>query len=99
MKFFRRAVVHVLHVYIICILFLSFSPVHYFCPSLSSSSDSNKEYCTYSNKFFVSGTYIQNKNPRHAAKGSALTIKEIAKGDTTEAIGFRCWLDEYNKKR
>lgn len=26
-------------------------------------------------------------------------IKEIAKGDTTEAIGFRCWLDEYNKKR
>ena len=81
MQFFRRAVAHVLHVYIMCTLLLSFFPVHYFCPRFSSSSSNNKKHCSYSNNFFVSGTYIQNKNPRHAEKTSSLTIKELAKGE------------------
>jgi hypothetical protein len=81
MQFFRRVAAHVLQVYIICTLLLSFLPVNYFCPRFSSSSSNNKKHCSYGNNFFVSGTYIQNKNPRHAEKNSALTIKEIAKGE------------------
>ena len=81
MQFFRHAVAHVMHAYIICTLFLSFFPVHYLCPRFSSSSSNNKKHCSNSNNFFVSGTYIQSKNPRHTEKASALTIKEIAKGE------------------